>query len=161
MVELHVQTHIAAPIERCFDLARSIELHLLGTQATGEQAIGGVTSGLIGEGQSVRWRAKHFGIWQQLESRITAYDRPAFFQDTMVKGAFRFMQHDHIFQRVDADHTLMEDRFVFAAPVPFFGRLAEELVLKRYMKRFLQQRNAILKQAAESDQWKSLLLVSQ
>lgn len=79
----------------------------------------------------------------------------------MVKGAFRFMQHDHMFQSVDAGHTLMEDRFVFAAPVPFLGRLAEELILKRYMKRFLQQRNAVLKQAAESDQWKSLLPVSQ
>lgn len=160
MVELRLQTHIAAPIERCFDLARSIELHLLGTEATGEQAIGGVTSGLIGEGQSVCWRAKHLGIWQQLESKITAYERPSFFQDTMVRGAFRCMQHDHMFQRVDDHHTLMEDRFAFAAPVPIVGRLIEVLVLEGYMRRFLQHRNAILKQAAESDQWKSLLYAS-
>lgn len=157
MVELRLQTHIAAPIERCFDLARSIELHLLGTESTGEKAIGGVTSGLIGEGQSVRWRAKHFGVWQALEVRITAFERPVFFQDTMVKGAFRSMQHDHMFQRVDAGHTLMEDRFVFAAPLPIVGRLVEVLFLRSYMQRFLQQRNAVLKQAAESDQWKNLL----
>lgn len=157
MVELRLQTYIFAPIERCFDLARSIELHLLGTEATGEQAIGGVTSGLIGEGQSVRWRAKHLSVWQELEVRITAFERPTFFQDTMAEGAFRSMQHDHIFQRVDDDHTLMEDRFVFAAPVPVVGWLVEVLFLRRYMQQFLQQRNAVLKQAAESDQWKSLL----
>ena len=153
MEVIEICTYIAAPIERCFDLSRSIELHLLGTEKTGEQAVGGVTTGLIGLGESVRWRATHFGIRQHLTSRITALEKPIYFQDTMVEGAFRSMQHDHIFKRLASDETELRDRFVFSAPVPILGRLAEKLVLRRYMFKFLMRRNAILKQVAESKDW--------
>ena len=91
MVELNLTTIISAPIDRCFDLSRSIELHLLGTEQTGEQAVGGVTSGLIGLGEFVRWRATHLWVKQHLASKITAFDRPCYFQDTMIEGAFRSM----------------------------------------------------------------------
>lgn len=157
MVELTFVTTIHAPIERCFDLSRSIELHLLGTEQTGEQAVGGVTTGLIGIGEFVRWRARHFGVRQYLSSRITAFDRPLYFQDTMVEGAFRSMQHDHRFEVVDASQTIMRDRFVFAAPIPILGLLAEQLVLRRYMRDLLAHRNDILKQVAESRDWRKFL----
>jgi hypothetical protein len=48
MVSVGQCMKINAPIQRCFDLSRSIEEHLLGTERTGEQAVGGVTAGLIG-----------------------------------------------------------------------------------------------------------------
>ena len=158
MVELDLCTIIEAPIERCFDLSRSIEVHLLGTEQTGEQAIGGVTSGLIGLGEFVRWRATHLGMKQHLASRITAYDRPSYFQDTMIEGAFRSMQHDHFFREFSPGKTEMKDKFVFAAPVPLLGLIAEKLVLKRYMRNLLTHRNAILKQVAESNQWAKFLV---
>lgn len=157
MVELNLCTVIDAPIERCFDLSRSIELHLLGTKQTGEQAVGGVTSGLIGSGEFVRWRATHFGVTQHLASRITAFDRPSYFQDTMFEGAFRSMQHDHFFDRIGAERTEMRDRFVFAAPLGLLEIVAERLLLRRYRTKFLMHRNEILKQVAESDAWTRLL----
>lgn len=157
MVELNLCTIIEAPIERCFELSRSIEVHLLGTEQTGEQAVGGVTSGLIGLGEFVRWRATHLGVKQHLASKITAYDRPSYFQDTMIEGAFRSMQHDHFFKELSPGRTEMKDRFVFAAPLPILGLIAEKLVLRRYMHNLLTHRNDILKQVAESDQWKALL----
>jgi ligand-binding SRPBCC domain-containing protein len=98
MVRLEELTVVHAPIERCFDLARSVEVHLAGTVHSGETAVAGVTSGLIGMAQCVTWRAKHFGVWQRLTSEITAMDRPAYFQDTMIRGAFRSMKHDHFFE---------------------------------------------------------------
>ncbi len=58
MVKIDLRTIVDAPMPRCFDLARSIEVHLLGTEQTGEEAIGGVTTGLLGPGQFVRWRAR-------------------------------------------------------------------------------------------------------
>ena len=158
MVELNLSTIIKGPIERCFDLSRSVELHLRGTERTREQAVAGVTSGLIGPEQSVTWRATHLGVRQRLTSRITAYDRPVYFQDTMIEGAFRSMQHDHFFKALSSEQTEMKDRFVFAAPFPPFGLLVEQLVLKEYMRKFLVHRNEILKQVAESDQWTRLLL---
>jgi len=63
MVRLEELTVIHAPIERCFDLARSVEVHLAGNVHSGEAAVAmaGVTSGVIGMAQRVTWRAKHFG----------------------------------------------------------------------------------------------------
>jgi hypothetical protein len=47
-----VTSRIHAPNEVCFDLARSIDLHIESTAGTNEKAIGGVTTGLIGPGQA-------------------------------------------------------------------------------------------------------------
>ena len=157
MVTIDVTTRIQAPLERCFDLARSIEVHLLGTESTAEQAVAGVRSGLMHLGDAVRWKARHFGITQHLTSKITRYDRPVYFQDTMQKGAFRSMQHDHFFTRLEPGCTEMRDVFRFAAPLPILGLIAETLVLRRYMTHFLTQRNHVLKQVAESPNWQSYL----
>src|SRR5262245_31855607 len=98
MPTIELITIIAAPVERTFDLSRSIDLHTESTSATGERAVGGATSGLTGPGQEVTWRARHFGVWQSLTSRIVAFDRPAHFRDSMVRGAFRRFDHDHFFE---------------------------------------------------------------
>jgi hypothetical protein len=157
MVSIEQSMQIAAPIRRCFDLSRSIEVHLLGTESSGEQAVGGVTTGFIGPNQFVRWRARHFAIDQHLTSKITAFDSPNYFQDTMIEGVFKFMQHDHFFSALSESSTEMRDRFTFAAPVPVLGQIAERLFLKSYMERFLRHRNQILKQVAESERWPDFL----
>jgi ligand-binding SRPBCC domain-containing protein len=155
MVKLEELTIIHAPIERCFDLARTVEVHLVGNVHWGESAVatGGVTSGLISNGESVTWRAKHFGVWHVLTSKITEMDRPAYFQDTMTQGIFRSMQHDHWFRSLSSEETGMLDVFCFAAPLPSLGRLAEVAFLRRYMRNLLRERNAVLKQVAESSDW--------
>jgi len=159
MVRLEEVTKIGAPIEGCFDLARSVEVHLAGNIHWGEAAVaaGGVTSGLIGLGGRVTWRAKHFGIWQQLTSEITAMDRPAYFQDTMIKGPFQSMIHDHFFRSLSRDETEMRDIFCFAAPLGVLGRLAERAVLRRYMQALLGERNAVIREIAESPEWRKYL----
>lgn len=157
MVCIEQSMKIRAPIQRCFDLSRSVEVHLLGTERTGEQAVGGVTKGLIGPDQFVRWRAKHLGVRQHLTSKITAFDSPHYFQDTMLEGAFKFMQHDHFFVALSDAETEMKDRFVFAAPLAILGTVAEHLFLKRYMDRFLRRRNEIIREVAESVKWKEFM----
>jgi ligand-binding SRPBCC domain-containing protein len=161
MVRLEDLMVVDAPIERCFDLARSVEVHLAGNVHSGEEAMAmaGVTSGLIGMAQRVTWRAKHFGLWQRLTTEITAMDRPAYFQDTMIRGPFRFMKHDHFFRAVSADKTEMKDVFWFEAPLAVLGRFAEIAFLRRYMQSLLHERNAVLKQIAESSEWQRYLPV--
>lgn len=151
MVTLEELTLMHAPIERCFDLARSVDAHLTGNVHHGETAVadGGVTSGLLGLGDHVTWRARHFGIRQQLTSKITAMDRPVYFQDAMVRGAFRALQHDHFFRALSPDLTEMREVFCFAAPWGILGRLAEILVLRRYMRKLLRERNDALRKIAE------------
>jgi ligand-binding SRPBCC domain-containing protein len=151
VITLHETTAIQAPIERCFDLARSVEVHLAGNVHCGEQAVAadGVTSGLVGLGQRVTWRAKHFGVWHQLTSEITKMDRPAYFQDVMVEGIFRCMRHDHFFRCLSPAETEMRDVFCFAAPLPVLGPLAEIAILRRYMRNLVRERNAAIVRIAE------------
>ena len=149
MPVLELTTLIAAPVERVFDLSRSIDLHTASTAATGERAVAGVTTGLIGPGEEVTWRARHFGVWQSLTSRIVIFDRPRHFRDSMVRGAFRRFDHDHRFEPC-AEGTRMRDVFDYTSPLGVLGRLADALVLERYMRALLEERNRVIKQVAES-----------
>src|SRR5438093_4104776 len=104
VVRIELTTEIAAPRERCFDLARSIDLHLISTQGTGEKAIAGVTAGLIGLGEEVAWQGRHLGFRVTHRSRITQYRRPDYFQDRMVAGRFRYFCHDHYFEKTGPEN---------------------------------------------------------
>jgi len=75
----------------------------------------------------------------------------------MVKGIFRFMQHDHFFRYLRSGETEMKDVFRFKAPLPVLGALAEILFLRSYMAKLLNERNAIIKQIAESGEWQRYL----
>jgi hypothetical protein len=159
MIRLEETTVIHAPIQRCFDLSRSVEVHLLANVHSGEQAlaVGGITSGLAGLGQRVTWRAKHFGFWHNLTSETTAMEPPGYFEVTMVQGIFRSMQAEHLFRSLPSGATEMKDIFRIEAPVPVLGRLAEALFLRRYMLARLRERNAVIKRVAESAEWQKYL----
>ena len=152
MPTIHLMTVIEAPIERVFDLARSIEAHTASTFSTGERAVAGRTSGLIGPGETVTWEAKHLGVRQRLTVRVTQFDRPRVFSDEMTQGAFRSLRHTHRFREEDG-RTVMEDELQFRAPLGPLGWLAEQLFLTRYMRRFLEIRNRHLKAMAEGEEW--------
>lgn len=153
---IYLATRIHAPIQRCFDLSRSIDLHTVSTKKTNEKAIAGVTSGLIGFNEEVTWKAKHFGVYQKLTTRITAFHSPFFFEDKMIKGIFKKMEHKHFFEQ-EGNDTIMKDEFTFEAPLGIVGMLFSKLLLIRYMKHFLTERNRIIKEIAESNKWKQLL----
>jgi ligand-binding SRPBCC domain-containing protein len=157
MATIQITTLIHAPIERVFDLFRSIDAHQHSTSSTSEVAIGGITSGLISLGEEVEWEAYHFGVKQRLRSKITALNRPNHFQDVMLKGAFLYMKHDHYFREV-GDYTELKDVFEYKAPLGVLGTIAEKLFLTRYMRKFLLTRNHVLKQVAESDEWNRFLV---
>ncbi len=150
MPVINLITHINAPIAKCFDLSRSIDLHMESTRQTGETAIAGRTSGLIALGETVTWRAKHFGVWQTLISKITQFDYPVSFTDEMISGAFKSFKHQHLFFDIDGK-TLMKDVFQFESPLGILGAIANRLILIKYMRRLLEQRNAVIKKVAEKD----------
>jgi hypothetical protein len=142
MIRIDETTTIKAPIQRCFDLSRSVEVHLLRNVHSGEQAlaISGLTSGLQGLSDRVTWRAKHFGFWHNLN-----------------KGIFRSMQADHYFHTLPSGATEMTDHFRIASPPRILGLPAEKLFLRRYMLALIRERNAVIKQLAESSDWKFYL----
>ena len=149
MQTLQIEILIAAPPRFCFDAARDLDLHAKAFAHTNEVAVGGRTSGLIELGEEVTWRARHLGVTQHLTSKITAFDPPRHFQDAMQRGAFKSFVHDHFFEP-RGDGTLMRDVVVFRAPLGVLGRIAEVLVLRRYMTRLLTHRATAIKEAAET-----------
>jgi len=141
-------TRIAAPVAACFDLSLTVEAHTESMGDSGERAIGGVTSGVMGPGDSVTWRARHFGVPFTMTSRITEHEAPHRFVDEQVRGPFRSWRHEHVFERA-AEGTLMTDVVDFESPVGPVGRVVNRLVLTRYMTHLLAERNAWLKAELE------------
>ncbi|NSX37902.1 SRPBCC family protein [Pseudarthrobacter oxydans] len=137
------RTESSLPPERLFDLARSIDVHVESQKGSGERAVAGVTSGLIGEGQEVTWRARHFGIPLTMTSRVTQVDFPHSFTDEQVRGPFRSFRHVHEFEATPGG-CIMTDRVEFAAPFGLLGRAAGKLVLRPYLQRLIRDRGRFL-----------------
>ena len=157
MPTIHLTTFVAAPADRVFDLSRSIELHRKSMSHTAEEAIAGTTSGLIGLDETVTWKAKHLLRTRVMKSRITAMERPFSFTDEMVNGDFKSLRHEHHFKRVD-NGTLLIDLFHFESPYGGLGRLVNKFYLTRYLKNLLEIRNRHIKEYAESEKWKFILV---
>jgi ligand-binding SRPBCC domain-containing protein len=157
MYQLRITTLIAASLETCFDLARSVDAHLESASETQERVVGGRTSGLCELDDEVTWEARHFGITQRLSSKLTQFQFPTYFQDRMTKGAFRFLEHDHYFE-TQSDGTLMTDVLTFQAPLGPLGWLAERLFLAGHLRRFLVTRGLALKAMSERAQVASEVL---
>jgi ligand-binding SRPBCC domain-containing protein len=153
---IHLTTFIEAPVERVFDLSRSVNLHRASMTDYGETAINGRTSGLMEEGETVTWKARHLGKERLLKVKLTAMKAPLFFCDEAVEGNFRSMKHEHYFKPV-ANGTIMIDQFYFEAPYGIFGRWFTALYLGKYMRSLLEERNNTIKKVAESGQWKHYL----
>jgi ligand-binding SRPBCC domain-containing protein len=134
-------TDADVPAHRLFDASLSIDAHVDSMARSKERAIAGVTSGPIGLGETVTWRARHFGVWFTMTSRITALERPHRFVDEQVSGPFRVFRHEHAFADV-AGRTRMTDTLTIGSPV--FGRLVERVVLVPYLRRLIRRRNAHL-----------------
>jgi ligand-binding SRPBCC domain-containing protein len=159
MPVVELATIVSASAERLFDLSRSVDLHVASTRRTGERAVAGVTVGVLGPGDQVTWRARHFGVWQQVTSGITVYDRPRHFRDSMIRGAFRRFDHDHYFEPIGGDsaRTLMRDVFDFTSPLGLLGALADRWFLVSHLRGLLEERNRFIKEIAESDGWRIYL----
>jgi ligand-binding SRPBCC domain-containing protein len=148
MPVIKLKTLINAPVEQCFNLSRSIDLHLRSMQHHREQAIAGVTGGLIGLHETVTRKARHFGLVFKMTVKITEMQYPAYFVDQMVRGPFKWFRHYHAFQPHD-DGTLMLDEFVFRSPLGWLGKIVDNWLLKKYLHQLLAQRNQVIKQVAE------------
>ena len=114
-----------------------------------------MTTGLIQLHESVTWRATHFGIRQQLTTLITAFDRPVHFRDEQQKGVFKFLKHDHFFRK-EGDVVVMNDRLEFRSPFGFVGKIVYRVVLTVYLKKFLLERNAMIKEFSETEKGNSI-----
>lgn len=85
---------IDAPLERCFLLSTSVEIV---ERKLGMHPTTGRTSGLVVEGDTVRWKGWQLGLPQFHESLIELFQLLIFFRDRMIAGRFSRFEHDHHF----------------------------------------------------------------
>jgi ligand-binding SRPBCC domain-containing protein len=149
MAVIRIVTTIAAPIDRCFDLARDLDFHTRSLAGTGERAVAGRTTGLIELAESVTWEARHLGIRQRFTAKVTAFEQPVYFRDVMTAGAFHSFAHDHRFEERDGA-TVMTDEVTFRSPLGPLGWLVDRLFLTRYLRRLLEGRCQAIKREAEA-----------
>ena len=84
-----------------------------------------------------------------MTTTISEMDRPTRFVDRQLRGPFKEFIHEHTFVPVDGG-THVTDRVRFAAPLGPLGRVAERLVLKRYIPELIDTRNEfMIAEAAE------------
>jgi ligand-binding SRPBCC domain-containing protein len=148
-VKIELETTIGAPVALCFDLSRDLDLHVESMRESGERAIAGKTSGLIGLNEEVTWEARHFGVKHRHSSRITACTPPSHVRDSMVSGRFRRFEHDHYFSERDGV-TIMRDVIEFASPLGPIGRVVDVVLMGRYLRKLIALRNQVIKRAAEA-----------
>ncbi len=156
MPTIHLTTFIAAPVERVFDLSRSVDVHKKSMAHTNEQAVAGIVSGLVNQNETVTWKAKHLGKMRVMKVKISSMLAHQSFTDEMVSGDFKEMKHEHHFKPIQ-NGTLMIDLFSFESPYGKLGKIINYIFLQRYMKKLLERRNQAIKEFAESDKWKFLL----
>lgn len=157
MPTIHLTTFIAAPAQVVFDLSRHVGLHKESMAAHKEEAVAGTRFGLIEKEDTVTWKAKHFFKERLLRVKITEMKKGEMFIDEQVQGDFKIMKHEHHFKPCD-NGTILIDLLHFEIPYGIVGEWFNSLYLTKYMKRLLEQRNKTIKEFAESERWKKLLI---
>lgn len=157
MSTIHLTSFIAAPVERVFNLCRSINLHQISTAHTNEKAIAGVINGLINENETVTWQARHLFKTRIFTSKITMMKTPLVFIDEMIKGDFKSFYHEHHFKAVE-NGTIMIDKINFTSPYGLIGKIVNSIYLTQYLEKLLKNRNNVIKDYAETQKWKAILI---
>jgi ligand-binding SRPBCC domain-containing protein len=157
MPTIHLTTFIAAPADVVFDLSRNVDLHKQSMKAYKEEAVGGTRFGLVEKEDTITWKARHFFKNRLLRVKITDMKKPLQFTDEQLQGDFKMMKHEHYFKACD-NGTIVIDLFHFEAPYGVLGQWFNNLYLTKYLRKLLEQRNKTIKEYAESDRWKKLLI---
>ena len=157
MPNIHLTTFIAAPVDRVFDLSRNVDLHKKSMIKYKEEAVAGIRFGLIEKDETVTWRARHLFKTRLLRSRITEMVKPKIFVDEQSQGDFKMMKHEHHFKPCE-NGTIMIDVIHFETPYGAMGRWFNTLYLTKYVRKLIEQRNNTIKEFAETDKWKRLLM---
>ncbi len=157
MPTIHLTTFIAAPHNVVFDLSRHIGVHKESMTKHKEEAVAGTRFGLIEKDETVTWKARHLFKNRLMRVKISEMRKNEMFTDEQLQGDLKMMKHEHYFKPCD-NGTLLIDLFHFESPFGMLGRWFNSLYLTRYMKRLLEQRNKTIKEFAESEKWKMLLI---
>jgi ligand-binding SRPBCC domain-containing protein len=132
-----------------FELELDVGVHAESMAGSREVASTSTGHRRLGLGDEVTFQARHFGLPWRMTSRITRYDAPHCFVDEQIRGPFRALHHEHVFEDLGDDRTRMIDRMTITAPFGPLGVLVTRVVLAPYLRRLLERRSAHIKCLAD------------
>jgi len=147
---IEVVTVIKAAPAVVFDLELDVDVHAASLAGSEETATTSTGRRRLALGDEVTFHARHLGRRWSMVSRITVLDRPRLFVDEQIRGPFRLLRHEHLFDDLRDAGTRMTDRMTVAAPLGPLGVVVTRLLLAPYLRRLLEQRAAHIKRAAEA-----------
>jgi len=151
------ETAVQAPPERCFDLARSVDLHVDSSTEIAARAVAGRCAGLSENGDATVWSARFLGLRFAMETRVEDFWRPTGFRDVMTHGHRRRIAHLYRFGPLPEGGCLMSDGLRVEAPLPVPGQIAERVYLVGRMRHLVRRRLEHIKAVAEGDGWRTYL----
>jgi ligand-binding SRPBCC domain-containing protein len=140
MASFVLERLVPAPPSEVFDVSLDVGLHTSSQSRYGERVVGRAADGMLAEGDTVTWSARHFGIRFRMTSLVFDVDRPRRFCDRQVRGPFASFRHVHEFEATDGG-TLMRDTVEFRSPLWILGRAVDALVMRRHLTRVISERN--------------------
>lgn len=156
MPSIHITTFIAAPIERVFDLSRNLTIYKVFMQNRKETFSSGAASNLIAHGETLTFHARHFGKTRLVTTRVIDLKKPSSFVHEQVKGDLVHFKHEQHFKSVE-NGTIMIDLIDFESPRDVIGKVIGKLYMKSYLEQFMNTRNKLIQQYAESEKWRAVL----
>jgi ligand-binding SRPBCC domain-containing protein len=159
MNKIEFNTYIKAPVERCFDLSRSIDFHKKSlSPMVKEESVAGCTTGLIGYNQRVLMQSKLWSYQFSTELKMTKFNPPYFLSFEIADSHFESAFHDYYFYDI-SDETVMVNHFYYKLKLGIIGEIGNLLFLEKYITRTITTRNDLLREYAETDQWREILPV--
>ncbi len=159
MNKIEFNTHIKAPIERCFDLSRSIDFHKISlSPVVKEESVAGCTTGLIGQNQHALMQSNCWGYHFSTELKIVKFNPPYFLSYEITDSNFESAIHDYYFYDI-GDETVMVNHFYYKLKLGLMGEIANLLFLEKYLNKTISKRNDLLREYAETSKWQGVLPV--
>ena len=157
MITIRHEVRVGAPAARCFDLARSVDLHVDSSGAIAARAVAGRTHGLSGDGDQTTWSARFFGVRFAMATRVGDFAPPVAFGDRLTRGLLRRFAHVYRFTPRPDGGCAMSDELMVEAPFGPLGWAFERLYLARKMRTLVRRRLEHIRRVAEGDGWRRYL----
>ena len=157
MITIRYEVRVRAPAARCFDLARSVDLHVDSATDIAARAVGGRMEGLSEAGDETTWSARFCGMRFAMTTQIEGFTPPAVFGDRLTRGLLRQFAHIYRFAPLPDGGCTMSDELTIEAPFGPLGRLAERFYLARRMASLVRWRLEHVQRVAESEAWRRYL----
>jgi ligand-binding SRPBCC domain-containing protein len=156
MARIHLTTFIAAPIERVFNLSRSLAVYKYLFNNRKERFSSGAGSGLLNKDETLSIIARHAGKTRLSMLKVTTMEKPVRFTEEQVKGDLQHYRHEHYFKAVD-NGTIVIDLLDFGHPRGIIGKYLGKIYLRNYLEELIRKHNEVIRSYAETEKWRAVL----